>query len=172
MGDGMNGISKRGLKAAEDRNLTTSATEDETEVDAVYINLAENKVVSERFGDITEHVVKALQRRLFEATLRAPLEQEQLHALSRARGERKALGDMGVTTMEVTPAVYWHWRLREGPEAWGDKGFRKDLLRDNPVLAAPAPVSNTVGYGSKGRVRRGKPVHTGRVIVQGMRAGI
>jgi hypothetical protein len=36
--------------------------------------------------------------------------------------------------MSVHPSVYWHWVRREGPECWGDKGFRRDLLRDNPEL--------------------------------------
>lgn len=161
------GIDKRGHRAQDTGRKAPGAESVEHEVDPVYINFATNQVISERFGDITQAVIERLRSRLFEATLRAPAQQKELARAAALRGERKAVGDLGAVAMEVHPTVYWHWRFREGPEAWGDKGFRKDLLRDNPELGVKlAKRGNRAGY--EGAPRRGKPAQTGKVIYQGI----
>lgn len=153
-------INKRGLRQS-DRNP------DPDKKDSLMIDLANNRIISEEHGDITHIIVKRLQQRIFEATLRAPMQQQELARVAALKGERCAVGDLGQVALEIHPSVYWHWRFREGPEAWGDKGFRKDLVRDNPELAVKnTKKMNQIGFiGSP--VKQKKPVHTGKTIYQG-----
>ena len=46
--------------------------------------------------------------------------------------ESATVEGIGQHIMRVTPESYHYWGNRMGYECWGDKGFRKEFLRDNP----------------------------------------
>lgn len=80
--------------------------------------------------DITDRVREILVERLQAKARRAAHTQATLAG----QLEESAPSPLGNLVARIHPDVYWHWVAREGTECWGDRGFRRDLLRDNPEL--------------------------------------
>jgi len=103
-------------------------------------------------GDITDDVIaefrRGWQQQAVEgAKLQASVAQS-IHALG---GPKIRPSKHARALAHITPEVYWHWVMREGRECWGDKGFIRDLLRDNPELRAPrARDESTVSFAQPG----------------------
>lgn len=89
------------------------------------------RIIDPDYGDITDLVIEELRNGILQKETAAARMQR---AVAQAAPARRMNRKLGQPVMQVHPAVYWHWVMREGPECWGDKGFRKDLLRDNPDL--------------------------------------
>jgi hypothetical protein len=49
---------------------------------------------------------------------------------------------LGQRTMCVSSEIYWDMVRRYGQDCWADKGFRKDMMRDEPALRAHAKPRN------------------------------
>lgn len=100
--------------------------------------------------DITESVLRKVRalRRARQKAREEEIARSQL-AIGRANlaAPPKPLRKLGARrVMALDPRTYWHWVRREGRECWADKGFRNDILRDNPQCGVPtdmegAPVS-------------------------------
>lgn len=90
------------------------------------------RVVDEKGRDITMECLDKLHKGVYAAQIaREELAKQREEQAAAMRGR---YNPHFRAVMSVDPVTYWHWVAREGAECWGDKGFRKDLLRDNPQL--------------------------------------
>jgi hypothetical protein len=91
-----------------------------------------SRIVDPDYGDITELVMEELRGGILAKEMAAARLQR---AVAEAAPVQAYNRQLGTPVMQIHPSVYWHWVGREGVDCWGDKGFRRDLLRDNPDLA-------------------------------------
>lgn len=92
-----------------------------------------------RISDDDGNDITALvHKRMLDGTYMREIEaEEKQRAVQRQLGVQKYNRKLGMMPlMNITPEVYWHWVAREGFDCWGDDGFRRDLMRDNPELKA------------------------------------
>ncbi|HVU38082.1 MAG TPA: hypothetical protein VHC95_07085 [Opitutales bacterium] len=92
-------------------------------------------VISPIFGDITAMVEASLRRKIraqLDAQARRAKAAQRL--VARLAGPRQIIRGLGEHKMMLAPDVYWHWFHREGADCWGDKGFCRDIARDNPEI--------------------------------------
>jgi hypothetical protein len=82
-------------------------------------------------SDLMEEVRKRLQDRNEAELALAKAEQLKLAEFHR-NIESATVEGIGQHIMRVTPESYHYWGNRLGYECWGDRGFRKEFLRDNP----------------------------------------
>lgn len=109
--------------------------DEETEA-AVLMNLftGDFRVTDEQGRDVTDGALKKLLDGTYERELLAEAAQTEAALMMGTQRFNRKLDMLPV--MNVTPEVYWHWVAREGRDCWGDDGFRRDLMRDNPSLRA------------------------------------
>ena len=122
------------------------------------------RVTDDAGRDITEACIRKVIDGTYLRELSAQAAQEAVAAHRGTQRFNRKLDMMPL--MHIDPVVYWHWVAREGHECWGDAGFRRDMIRDNPSLKARVempgdrvgwtPAMEAAGAQTGGLVRAGK----------------
>jgi hypothetical protein len=90
-------------------------------------------VIDPEFGDLTELVRLACRRRRAERHARARARLARSYQ-DIARHPRSIMRGLGTLVAQVPTQLFYDWERLEGKGCWGDRGFRNDILRDNPGL--------------------------------------
>lgn len=85
--------------------------------------------------DIDEDLMEQIRKRL-QSMEEAELALARANQLKLAEFHRNmesaTIDGIGQHIMRITPESYHYWGNRLGYDCWGDKGFRKEFLRDVP----------------------------------------
>jgi hypothetical protein len=103
-----------------------------------------------QFNGMSESEIKDLEiemRRGWEMErVKAAIAQRQV---AKAMPEARAMNGLGRLRMQLDPLVHLWWRIREGPQVFKDKTFKRLFERDNPEVKVRCHGTKTmIGYGS------------------------
>jgi hypothetical protein len=104
---------------------------------------------------IPEHLHSEVSRELANGwrleEVRAKHTAIQIGKLNHERAVKSVEG-LGQLKARIPLQAFHYWSQKEGKEAWGDKAFLKEFLRDNPELAITNQEKKTMVGGAKGLV--------------------
>lgn len=113
----------------------------------------ENLVLS--LGELAPFVEAELRRGWEMEKVMTRVRQKQV---AQAQPERRTVDGMGQVVMSVDPTAYHYWGSRLGYDCWKDKGFRRELARDNPevrVKTVKKPIIQGADISGPKKVRTG-----------------
>lgn len=83
-------------------------------------------------GDLRRAVIKEFSTGYHKELVNAEIQQKRI---ARDTGhDRKSIEGVGRLRMRIDPTLYHHWGQKLGYACWSDKGFLKEVERDNPEV--------------------------------------